>query len=450
MNELKNNYKSFSQKSTFRFTVLGLILILMLVPLSMVNSLLTERTQRNNESVETIRKKWGSDQTLTGPVLSIPYNVRKQGLAGASTPINESTTKAYIHIFPENIVYNGEIIPQDRYYGIFNRVVYKTDILACGEFILPDLADYKLKMEDLMMNKALISFKVSDFRKLKDEINIKINDSEYKMNELNSTGLNNSIGANIDISKYADNGIRFSFNVQVNGSAGISFTPIGRNTKVSLQSTWDNPGFIGEFLPDNRTISDGGFKAEWEILHFNRNIEQVHTTNNDNPIVVNHQYDFGVQLLQKVSHYQKNERAIKYAFLFVILTFVAFFTTTLIQKKEIHSIQYILIGLAIVVFYMLLLALSEHIGFNPAYLISSAATVTLLSSFSGALFKSKIITFTIGGITLIFYSFMFILIQLQEYSLLAGSIGLFIIISILMYLSVKIKLAENTIFLSKE
>jgi len=203
---------------------------------------------------------------------------------------------------------------------------------------------------------------------------------------------------------------------------------------VKVSGPWADPSFDGEFLPASREISESGFTATWKVLHFNRPFAQQWTENNQHLSGA----DFGVKLLIPVDQYQKSMRTSKYGILVILLTFISLFLVEITQKVRIHPFQYILIGAALIIYYTLLLSFSEHVGYNMAYIISSAATITLIGLYSTTFMQNRKLVMLLASLLLIFYSFIFIIILQQDFSLLLGSIGLFIIISLLMYFSRKV------------
>ena len=218
------------------------------------------------------------------------------------------------------------------------------------------------------------------------------------------------------------------------GSSGLDFIPVGKTTLVNLSGPWGNPSFNGEFLPDTRTIAENEFTAEWRVLHFNRPFAQQWIDENKNLAGS----DFGVDLLIPVEQYQKSMRTSKYGVLIILLTFVSLFLVEISQKIKIHPFQYILMGAALIVYYTLLLSISEQVGYNGSYLISSMATVVLLTLYSASFLKPKKMVGLFSGLLVAFYGFIYVIIIQQDFSLLTGSIGLFIVISALMYLTRKI------------
>ena len=225
-------------------------------------------------------------------------------------------------------------------------------------------------------------------------------------------------------------------NIKLNlkGSSRLDFIPVGKTTDVKIDGPWADPSFDGEFLPAAREISPEGFSASWKVLHFNRPFSQEWTGSDQQLSGA----DFGVKLLLPVDQYQKSMRTSKYGVLIILLTFIALFLVEITQKVRIHPFQYILIGAALIIYYTLLLSLSEHIGYNLAYAAASVATVTLVSFYATTFLPGRRLSILFSMLLVIFYSFVFIIILQQDFSLLLGSMGLFLIISLLMYFSRKI------------
>jgi inner membrane protein len=227
--------------------------------------------------------------------------------------------------------------------------------------------------------------------------------------------------------------------LNINGSESINFIPVGKQTNVDLDSDWANPSFEGSFLPNTRDINETGFNASWKVLHLNRSYPQqwIGTKYNID------ESSFGVKLLLPVDHYQKSLRSVKYAIMFISLTFLIFFFTEILNKKRIHPIQYLLVGLGLSVFYTLLVSLSEQINFNLAYLLASLSIITLITAYSYSMLKNIKLTVIVAFVLSVLYTFLFTVIQLQDYSLLLGSIGLFLALAIVMYLSRKVDWYSN-------
>jgi inner membrane protein len=226
----------------------------------------------------------------------------------------------------------------------------------------------------------------------------------------------------------------FSFTLDINGSQSLNFLPVGKNTNVSLHSSWSNPSFSGSYLPDNREIGPDGFSADWNILHLNRNYPQQWTGSSYSI----GESAFGLNLLFPVDQYQKSNRAVKYAIMFIALTFISFFFSETLRKIRIHPMQYLLVGFALIIFFSLLISLSEYVGFGYAYLISGSMIVAMITLYYYSLVKNIRATAIISLIMVTLYLFLFTILQLQDYSLIMGSIGLFVILAVVMFLSRKI------------
>lgn len=230
----------------------------------------------------------------------------------------------------------------------------------------------------------------------------------------------------------------FSFDLNLNGSEQINIIPVGESNAVKINSSWPSPSFNGAFLPAAREVKKDGFSASWKILHLNRNYPQFWEGS---------QYKvtpsaFGVKLILTADIYQKSMRLAKYSIMFLVFTFSAFFFSEVINKRRVHPIQYILIGMAILIFYTLVLSLSEHMHFNYAYILSATAVSLIISGYAKAIVSNSKFALTILGILAVLYCYLFIVLQLEDYALIMGSIGLFIILAIVMYITRKINWYE--------
>jgi inner membrane protein len=222
--------------------------------------------------------------------------------------------------------------------------------------------------------------------------------------------------------------------VSLKGSETLQITPLGKTTKVNMQSSWPSPSFTGKFLPAHQPSGEG-FTADWQVLHFNRDFPQVWKDKKFDAEA----YAFGVSLLQPTDNYAKTMRTAKYAILFIGLTFGFFFLLEALQGRRVHPIQYILVGIALIVFYTLLLSIGEVIAFNMAYLLASTATIGLITLYGKHLFELWKNALYLGGFLAGLYGFIFMLIQLEDSALIVGSIGLFLLVALAMYLSRKVE-----------
>lgn len=425
---------------TLRLLSIAFLVLILLIPTSMIESLISEREYRREDVTREVSSKWGGSQTITGPILTIPYTKYIK-----DEEKNLIQTKAYAHFLPDVLNINGNLSPEIRYRSIYEIIVYNTQLKIDGNFSIPDFNELGINETYILWDEAFVSLGIPDMKGIKDNIDLKWDEKTYAFNPGIET--NDVIGSGVSTKVSLDNKLaeiekvdttkksfNFSFNLNLNGSSFLSFIPVGKETNVSIQSNWAHPSFNGSSLPDEREITKDGFKAHWKELHLNRNYPQQWLGN------IHNVYDssFGVDLLLPVDEYQKSTRSAKYAIMFISFTFLIFFFIEIRNKKRIHPIQFILVGLALTIFYALLVSLSEHIHFNNAYLISSAAIIVMIGSYSITIFKSGKLTALMSGVLLLLYGFIFTILQLEDYALLMGSIGLFLVLAVIMYLSRKI------------
>lgn len=421
----------------FKLIMVSILTLLLLIPSIFIMNLIRERENRSNEVKHEISSKWGGRQIVAGPFISVPGIQRNQH------PENKSgDAQIWLHVLPAFIEVNGEIIPEKRYRSLYETVVYNADLEISGYFVIPTEEEITRDGIDLKWNEAGFYTGIDDMKGIKNKVEILFSGKKYEANpvvfsrDLASSGIGIS---NLEINDMPEGSIlKFSFRLDLNGSENISFYPVGKETVVNLASKWDSPSFTGNYLPEVRTVTDTGFSAKWNIFHLNRSYPQ-HWYNNEYSI---YQSEFGVDFVQGVDNYQKNMRTAKYSLMIIGLTFLAFFMIEIMNKLNIHPVQYILTGFAITIFYTLLLSFSEYMNFDLAYLISAGSVITLISLYSLSLFREKTRVWIVTGVLVLLYLYLFVVLQLKDFSLLIGSIGLFIVIATVMYLTRKINWYE--------
>ncbi len=381
-----------------------------------------------------ISQKWGDRQTITGPFITVPFKTFFKDDDG-KTQFNLN----YLHILPETVDVIGEIKPEVRYRSLFEAVLYNVKLQFSGNFKLPPMSQLNIDQKNILWDKAYLSLGITDMRGIQDKIVLNFNGVAYnaspglKTTDLAEAGVGTLIRS---LTPNAPN--KFSFALNLNGSEQISLIPVGESNTVKINSSWPSPSFNGAFLPVAREVKKDGFSASWKILHLNRNYPQFWE---------GAQYKvepsaFGLQLILTADVYQKSTRLAKYSIMFLVFTFAAFFFSEIINKRRVHPIQYILIGMAILIFYTLVLSLSEHMHFNYAYLLSATAVTLMISGYAKAIVSNSRFALTILGILTVLYSYLFIILQLEDYALIMGSIGLLIILAVVMYMTRKINWYE--------
>ncbi|HCQ29016.1 MAG TPA: cell envelope integrity protein CreD, partial [Flavobacteriales bacterium] len=337
------------------------------------------------------------------------------------------------HLLPEELYYSSDIFPETRHRGIFDVMVYKSDNIISGSFPKLDSSLIGNGNIEILWNKASINFGLSDLRGIQEEVYINWNNKKIPFNPGVSNENVFKSGIHIPILFNPGKNNDFSINLALNGSQQIDFLPLGKTTTIDLKSSWSSPKFVGAFIPDSYEIKDG-FTAHYKQLHLNRNFPQYWSDSNHNI------YDsaMGVELITPNDNYNKAIRSAKYAEMFIAFTFLVFFFFEVKNKKRIHPIQYILVGLALIINYTLLVSISEHISFNWAYIISAVATIALIGWYVHVILVKKQLTWLLIAILTMLYGFIFVILQLEDWALLAGSIGLFIVLTGVMYFSRKI------------
>jgi len=408
-----------------RLFIIGFMTLILLIPSVLIQELISERESRRDSVADEISQKWGNKQTITGPVITIPYKHYFK-----SEDRVEHTIR-YAHFLPENLNIKGSITPETRYRGIYEVIVYNSNLSISGNFKPVNFNRLNVPPDDYLVDDAFVSFGITDMTGIRDVINIRWNETEYLANP--GIESNDVLPSGISISPVIEAGKEYSFDfgLNLNGSTGLYFSPAGEVTNVELSSGWPDISFAGTYLPAERDVNESGFDASWSVLHLNRNFPQQWLGPGQELL----QSAFGIELLLSVDEYQKTMRTAKYAIMFISLTFLTFFMIELLSKKAIHPVQYLLTGFALLIFYTLLLSLSEYVVFNLAYLLASSAIILLITVYSYRILSDKVKTAIIFGVLAILYGYLFILLQLQDYALLMGSIGLFIVLAFVMYLT---------------
>lgn len=420
----------------FKVATIAFIGLVLLIPTSMIESLIYERQNTQQEAIHEVSSKWANEQTISGPFISIPYFKYIKEFSKKDSVNKVVQVKDYIHILPNELKINGKIDPELRNRGIYEIVVYNSKIKIAGKFNAIKISDLDIPAKDIQLDKARLSVGIDDLRGIEKSVFLDWNKQQFSFNPgvISNDIISSGINAPINIKAVDSTSFTFAFDLDLKGSQRLYFTPVGKVTDIEVSSPWKNPSFNGAFLPDSRNVNESGFNAHWNVLHLNRNYPQMWVGSNYSI----KESSFGIDLLLPVDNYQKSFRSIRYAILFIGFTFLTFFFIEVLNKKFIHPIQYILVGIALIVFYTLLLSLSEHLAFNIAFIISASATLLLIAGYVKAILKSNALTFLLIGILFIIYTFIFIIIQLQDFALLIGSIGIFIILCLVMYFSRKI------------
>ncbi len=413
--------------ATLKVLTIGLLVFLLLIPMEMVRSLIWEREKRRSDVVKELSAKWGDSQVLVGPILTLPFGTTVPGPAGKAVPATH-----YLQVLPQSLDVAGAVTPEIRYRGIFEVALYNTKLRMTGVFARPDFKALGVSERDIRWDRAAIGFGITDIRGLRSDIRLTVGGHELAMNPGLPTDypFPTGLSAIVPTARAAQE-LPFELDLDLNGSLQLAFAPVGKTTTVELTSPWTSPSFDGAFLPEARDVGPDGFTARWKVLHLNRDFPQAWIGSRYRPA----DSAFGVKMFIPADAYQKTTRTAKYALMFIGLTFLAFFISEVMNRLTIHPVQYALVGAGLVIFYSLLLSLSEQLSFGAGYVISAAATILLVAGYARAVLRKRSLSVMVGSLLAVLYAYLYIVLQMEDYALLLGSVGLFVILALVMYLT---------------
>ncbi|WP_028108092.1 cell envelope integrity protein CreD [Ferrimonas futtsuensis] len=421
----------FKNNISTKFGYIVLLFILLQIPLNLISGISSERAQRQQEVRDEIASSSAGEQQLMGPLVHIRYlDPKERDTRGR--PLARQKL-----ILPKRFQLDAQMLTHEKYRGIYTARLYQADAQIQGQFDLSWLST--LASDDIQSVSLVMA--ISDSRGIGDLSPLSLGGQKLAMKP--GTGLRSwpqGIGtelplATLDITQP----VPFSLNLTLGGMESLKVTPVGELSSLSLNSPWPHPSFVGDYLPVASSVGDTGFTAQWKTNNFSTNIEplMLNCLENSGQCSALHGRQMGVRLIDPVDHYLKSHRAINYAVLVIALVFATFFLLELLQSRPIHPIQYSFVGLALALFYLLLLSLSEHIGFNLAYAAASLASVALLGSYVAGILGNRQGTLFSFCLVLL-YGLLFGLLQAESYALLMGSILCFAVLSLLMMMTRKV------------
>ena len=440
--EEKKGFMTWLKESvTIKLAFIGILILVLLIPSSLIENLISERSSRQVDIMQDVSDKWSASQLIRGPVLTIPYKKHVKYMDNQQKE-QEKEVIDNLYILPDNLHIKAELKTEILHRGIYDVAVYNTVVRVSGNFSPANLDAVNLSADQLLPEKARVAFSISDLKGLKTNPVIRVAGQSAQAGPIfeDISPFSNGLQAAFNLPAIKTSSIPFDFSLDLKGSDELSFLHLGKTTDVEVNGDWGSPSFDGRNLPDTRKITDSSFSAKWKMLSYNRPYPQQWIQNDTLLSSKKNEADasFGVKLRLPVDQYQKTMRTSKYALLIIMLTFIALFLTEVVRKQRIHIFNYLLIGAAMIIYYSLLLSFSEQIGFNLAYLLASVATIVLITTFIGSLLKNWMASVLFGFILAVFYIFIYVIIQLEDLALMIGSIALFIIVSVLMYFSRKI------------
>lgn len=407
-------------KITVKIITIGVIGIACFVASLLVLGLGSEREARRTEAQTEVSNAWGAPQLVVGPLLTFTQ---------PSTVPNGASEMYYV--LPETLTVESTLSPEVRKRGIFSTTVYKETLRVSGTFSPEELGRFGLPAGAL---QPTLSVGVRDTRSIEKQTSVSWNDRAVAFEPgagtrlLEGSGIHAQVPFDTTMDEYS-----FSFDLELKGSEEALFSPVGGETEVHVASGWATPKFTGAFLPSERTVSDAGFDARWRVSSFGRNYPQSWKDDGSVTYQTLSESAFGVALHDTVDIYTQLERSVKYAILFIVITFAAFFLFETMTKVRIHPVQYLLVGVALALFYLLLLSLAEQIGFLIAYLVASGMVVLLITGYSSSILHARGKAALVGTLVALLYGYLYFVLRLEDQALLFGSLLLFVVLAATMY-----------------
>ena len=417
-----------------RVMFIGFVMLLLQIPIAMISGQIYERDRTRIHAINDITSKWGQRQNIIGPRLVVPY-YEIQSWKNKHGHLENTRKLQHAVFLPDTLDVTAKIQNETRYRGIFEVPVYQSIVNLQGSFTKPDFSIWGIDPKLIDWDKAQLLVGVSDSRAIQKQVTLRWNKQTLYFEP--GLGKTNSNDTGFHIPKISLKDTKqFKYNIamSLNGSDSFYIAPMGKNSSFKIHSDWPDPSFQGYKLPNNRKISAQGFDASWSISHISRNYPQQWLDDEFTYAKLT-QSLVGVDFVSPVDNYRMTERSIKYAMLFLVLTFVSIWLIEIFYKLRVHLLQYLLLGLGMCLFYLLLLAFSEHISFIWSYVIASSAVIIMTSLYSKAILKSNKRAAWIGSGITILYIYLFSLLEEQNYSMLFGSIGVFLALALIMYIT---------------
>jgi inner membrane protein len=416
---------------TGKIFLIGILVLVTWIPTLFVDFLVSDRADWRGEAVSDISEGWGGEQSILGPIVSVP-------VLGSTQDGREEV--GMLHVLPTEVNFEADLDTETRSRGIHSSQVYTGIIRGTGTLSTNGVV---LNNDNLtpLWDRATLSVGVADPSGVQD-ISLLWNETLVDSQSGVGFGVYGWRGVQAPIRIAPSENASFSFEISLRGSDSLKLFPVGDKTSAAISADWSSPSFVGSLLPVERKIGPNGFEASWRANEFTRSSPRFWYQRSGS------QYDqfdpgwyafenssFGVQLFEGVDLYSMVERTIKYSILFIILTFTAFFMFEVVSKLRVHPMNYLLIGFAVGLFYLLLLSFAEHIGFGSAYLVASTAITLLITFYSTAVLKSRRRAFTIAALLAGLYGYLYVLLQLEDLALLFGSLFLFVVLASIMFMT---------------
>lgn len=439
------------EKNVKKCLLIGVITLVFWMISLTIMSIVNDRSRLSEETQTEIAETWSGKQEFIGPLLCVPVY---------DDAVNFSKPYTCMYVLPERIEINSDIESETLHRGIFDASVYRTSVSGKGVFNLKEMS----ATGNVAGNKNIVRYdwsnvqiitSIGDKRGIEDSPKFLIGDKSFELNQhFNNYGnsslrpvtgyYKDAVCGIVDLtSMVGQEEVSFELSAELKGSEELDIAPIGKNTAISMRGNCKDPSFNGFLLPSSREVTENGFSATWKISSLNRNdVDQVLYSADLN-------YEFqtvGTRLLIKGGQYTQTDRALKYAFLVILLSLAAVFVSEMCVKSEINVLSYLLIGAALVLFYLMLLSFSEWIGFSSSYFLSALLILGMITLYLKAILKKNNIAMAACSFMALVDVFIYVLLSIASMALLVGTLGLFVILGVAMFFSLRlIKRTEQTV-----
>jgi len=439
--------RSFTSSGGFKIAMLIIIILLLLIPINMIRGLVNERSYRAGSAEESIMEAWGSQFSLFGPVIRIPL-IEREEITTWTERDGDKLEVIYhnkaLWVTPKDVYIEADFSAERKRRGIFSVALFSGDVSVTGTFSFDRVKGEIKSNQTIFPDQAEIVIGLSSQKGIRRIINAGWNGNElfFKPGNRNFIAGNPAdIGVNA-LSPFNTEGINtFNIKFAIQGGKSMRMLPIGETTQANIKSDWPSPSFQGGSLPTSYTLSENGFDALWEISYLSRSIPLFWFSSEKGETELRMNFIrelFGADFFKPLDHYALNERAVKYAILFLVIPFIALFFLEIFSRRSIHPAQYLLSGFANVIFYLLLLSISEHIPFSFAYLIAGAALTLMMTLYAKSLLQTWTQSAFMGLVMALLYLIMYLTLNAEDWALLIGSITAFIICAVVMFLTRKL------------
>ena len=422
----------------WKIALIGLVALLLQIPVEMIRGLVAERKHARDGVIAEIASRTSEAQRIVGPMLYVPWTRRS---TEATTTTDDSGRSRTVHkekiergqvvLLPAILSVDGRIDLQQKHRGIYEAHLYTLDTTLRGSFILPPGLGVSDEPGTLEWGRALLVLGIRDTRGIRDRMQIEWDGAQPALfpGGLDAAGAPNGIHADLGLLRASKTPATHEFRMTLSllGTERLDIVPVGATTTVALASPWPHPSFTGRILPDAGTqLSQNGFVAHWRTSHFATNLAQLHQRCvHSRQCDAFNEHSLAVSFIQPVDLYQTVERSVKYGFLFIGLTFAAFFLFEVLKRLAIHPVQYALVGIALAIFFLLLISLSEHIGFAPAYALAAGSCVALIGYYVGHVLQSMRRGVQFAFALAALYGLLYVLLRMEDHALLMGSLLVF-------------------------